>query len=138
MKKVAGMIFENDKKQILLLLRDNKPNIPFPNTWDMIGWHVEDDETFEEALVREVQEEIEIDLKQQEYTFFREYFCPSTKDAYENIKHIYYGKINIPVEEIRLHEWQRVQYFDYDEIMGLECANMTKEIFLEYMNATKI
>lgn len=62
MKKIAAIIFENDKGEILLYLRDNKPEIPFPDYWDLIGGHVEEGETPEDALVREVKEELDIDL----------------------------------------------------------------------------
>ncbi len=44
MKKIAAIIFENDKGEFLLALRDNKPGIPFPNHWDLIGGHVEEGE----------------------------------------------------------------------------------------------
>ena len=63
MKEIAAIILENDKGEFLLALRDNKPGIPFPNHWDLIGGHVEDGETPEEALVREVKEELDIELK---------------------------------------------------------------------------
>jgi 8-oxo-dGTP diphosphatase len=42
MKKIAAIIFENDDNKLLLFLRDNKQSIPFPNTWDLIGGHMED------------------------------------------------------------------------------------------------
>ena len=73
MKKIAAIILENDKGDILLYLRDNKPGIPFPNYWDLIGGHVEEGETPDQALVREVKEELNIDLK--EYTFYKKYEC---------------------------------------------------------------
>ena len=99
MKQIAAIILENDKGEFLLALRDNKSWIPFPNHWDLIGGHVEEGETPEEALVREVKEELDIDIK--DYSFFKKYEC-LTGDAYDNIKHIYTGKINIPIEEITL------------------------------------
>jgi 8-oxo-dGTP pyrophosphatase MutT (NUDIX family) len=58
MKTIAAIIFENDKGEFLFFLRDNKPGIPFPLHWDLFGGHVEEGETPEEALVREVKEEI--------------------------------------------------------------------------------
>ncbi len=45
MKEIAAIILENDKGEFLLYLRDNKPGIPFPNHWDLIGGHVEEGET---------------------------------------------------------------------------------------------
>ena len=131
MKKIAAIILENDNGEFLLALRDNKPGIPFPNHWDLIGGHVEEGETPEEALVREVKEELNIDLK--EYSFFKIYECLNG-DAYENTKYIYTGKINIPIEEITLLEGERPQYFTREEIPDVKFANIMKSIVLDYIN----
>jgi 8-oxo-dGTP diphosphatase len=134
MKKIAAIILENDEGEFLLALRDNKPGIPFPLHWDLIGGHVDEGETPEEALVREVKEELDIDLK--EYAFYRKYEC-LTGDAYENIKYIYTGKINLPIEEITLLEGERAQFFSNEEIPHLKFANIIKTVVLDYINDHK-
>jgi 8-oxo-dGTP diphosphatase len=131
MKEIAAIILENDSGEFLLYLRDNKPGIPFPDHWDLIGGHVEEGETPEEALVREVKEELDIDIK--EYTFYKKYEC-LTGDAYENIKYIYTGKINLLIEEVTLLEGVRPQYFTREEIPNVKFANILKTIVLEYIN----
>lgn len=131
MKEIAAIILENDKGELFLALRDNKPGIPFPNHWDLIGGHVEKGETPDEALVREVKEELDIDLL--DYTFYKKYECLEG-DAYPNIKFIYSGMINIPIEEITLLEGERAQYFSREEIQNLRFANIIKSIILEYIN----
>jgi 8-oxo-dGTP diphosphatase len=130
MKKIAAIILENDKGEFLLALRDNKSWIPFPNHWDLIGGHVEDGETPEEALIREVKEELDIDIK--DYHFYKTFEC-LTGDAYDNIKYIYTGKINLPIEEITLLEGERAQYFTREEIPDLKFANIIKSILMDYM-----
>lgn len=130
MKKIAAIILENDKGQFLLALRDNKPGIPFPNHWDLIGGHVEVGETPEQALVREFKEELDLDLK--EYTFFKKFACFSG-DTYPNIKYIYSGKINLPIEEVTLLEGERAQYFSQEEIPNVKFANIIKIIIMEYI-----
>jgi len=135
MKEIAAIILENDKGEFLLALRDNKPGIPFPNHWDLIGGHVEVGETPEEALVREVKEELHIDLKN--FTFYKKYEC-MTGDAYENTKYIYTGKINIPIEEVTLLEGERPQYFSKEEIPHVKFANIIKSIVMDYINSNKI
>ena len=131
MKKIAAIILENDKGEFLLYLRDNKPGIPFPDHWDLIGGHVENGETPEVALVREFKEELDLDLK--EYTFYKKYEC-LTGDAYENIKYIYSGKINLPIEKVTLLEGVRPQYFSREEIPGVKFANILKSIVMEYIS----
>jgi 8-oxo-dGTP diphosphatase len=134
MKEIAAIILENDKGEFLLALRDDKSWIPFPNHWDLIGGHVEEGETPEEALVREVKEELGIDIK--DYSFYKKYEC-FTGDAYENTKYIYAGKINIPIEEVTLFEGQRPQYFPKEEIPHVKFANIIKSIVLDYINDKK-
>jgi 8-oxo-dGTP diphosphatase len=131
MKEIAAIILENDKGEFLLYLRDNKPSIPFPDHWDLIGGHVEEGETPEEALIREVKEEIDIDLK--DYTFYKRYEC-LTGDAYENIKYIYHGKIDLPIEKITLLEGVRPQYFSKAEIPNVKFANILKSIVMDYIS----
>lgn len=131
MKEIAAIILENENGEFLLALRDDKPSIPFPNHWDLIGGHVEERETPEEALVREAKEELDIDLK--DYSFFRKYECYEG-DAYDNVKYIYSGKINIPIEKITLLEGQKAHYFKPEEIPDIKFANIIRSIMLDYIN----
>jgi 8-oxo-dGTP diphosphatase len=131
MKEIAAIILENTKGQFLLYLRDNKPEIPFPDHWDLIGGHVEEGETPEEALVREVKEELDIDLK--EFTFYKKFEC-LTGDAYPNTKYIYSGKINLPIDKITLLEGVRPQFFSREEIPQVKFANILKSIVMEYIS----
>jgi 8-oxo-dGTP diphosphatase len=131
MQKIAAIILENDKGEFLLALRDNKSWIPFPNHWDLIGGHVEEGETPEETLIREFKEELGLDLR--DYQFYKEFLCLEG-DAFENIKYIYSGKFNIPVEEITLYEGQYARYFTKEEIPDVKFANIIKSVVLDYIN----
>jgi 8-oxo-dGTP diphosphatase len=130
MKEIAAIILQNEKGEFLLALRDKKPGIPFPDHWDLIGGHVEEGETPEEALVREVKEELDIDIK--DYKFYKKYEC-LTGDAYENTKYIYSGRLDLPIEEITLLEGERPQFFSKDEIQDVKFANIIKTIVLDYI-----
>jgi 8-oxo-dGTP diphosphatase len=134
MKEIAAIILENDMGEFLLYLRDNKPGIPFPDHWDLIGGHVEDGETPDEALVREVKEELGIELK--DYSYYKTFECLSG-DAYPNIKYIYTGKINTPIEEITLFEGVRAEYFSTEDIPDVKFANILKSIVMDYIKTKK-
>ena len=116
----------------MFYLRDNKPGIPFPQHWDLIGGHIEEGETPDEALVRETKEELDIDLK--DFKFFKKYECPEG-DAYPNIKYIYSGKINLPIDEITLLEGDYAKYFKREEVPSLKFANILRSIVMEYISA---
>jgi 8-oxo-dGTP diphosphatase len=133
LKKIAAIILENDNNELLLYLRDNKPGIPFPNCWDLFGGHVEEGETTEEALIREVKEELGITLG--EFRFFKRYEC-LTGDAYPNEKFIFAGRINIPIEDMTLFEGERPQYFKRSEIPHVNFANILREVVMDYINET--
>ncbi len=131
MKKIAALILENNDGEILLYLRDNKPNIPFPHHWDLFGGHIEEGETPEEALIREVKEELDYDLK--EYEFFKKYEC-FKGDAYPNIKYVFIAKVDKPIEELKLQEGEKLQFFSRQEIPNVKISNILKNIVMDYIN----
>ena len=91
MKQIAQILLFDRSNRLIIYLRDDKPGIPFPNHWDLIGGHVEEGETPEQALRRETKEEIGIELKH--WDFYRRYDC-FAHDAYPNSKFIYHGRID--------------------------------------------
>ena len=112
MIRTSGAIIAYQGK-ILLFLRDGKPDRD-PNTWSLIGGHVEEGETHDEALVREVEEEISI--KPTNYTLL-------IRTTGEFDEEIYLYEIQLTphdVPQIRLgDEGQKVAFFRLDEIAQL-------------------
>jgi 8-oxo-dGTP diphosphatase len=51
-KMGASITFLNTANQILLFLRDDKPGLPFPNCWDVLGGGVAASETPLECITR--------------------------------------------------------------------------------------
>lgn len=58
---------------VLMMLRDDVPNIPFPNMWDLIGGAREEGETPFECLSRETEEECNISISEDQVVWRREY-----------------------------------------------------------------
>ncbi len=132
MQKVASLILENPKGEILLYLRDNNPAIPFPHHWDLFGGHVEEGESPEEALKRELQEELGLDVKN--HTFFKEYVV-TTEDLKPNRKFVYVAPIAMDGDQITLHEGERTQFFSPKEISTLKLASIHKQILTDYLRS---
>ncbi len=102
-EKVVGIILVNRKGDILLIHRENDPNIPAPNKWDIVGGHVELGESLEEALIREVKEEICLHLES--YQKFGEFHDQEAE------RYVYIGSIEKRLDELCLREGQGFGFF---------------------------
>ena len=132
LKQIAMVLLFDRQGRLLIYLRDDKPDIPFPNHWDFLGGHVEEGETPEEALVREVKEEIGVDLR--EWVFFRRYVC-TEGDAYPNIKYLYWARIDRTAEELTLYEGQRLMSITAEQRSELKLANILGQILEDFISS---
>jgi len=115
MKFGAGIILINSNNEVLLLLRDNKPEIPFPNQWDIPGGEIEQGETPDLTIRREMNEEMGLD-NLSDIKLFKIYRTDNLTDF------IFWKKLDLNVDEIILNEGQRIKYFSRDKIRELKLA----------------
>jgi 8-oxo-dGTP diphosphatase len=130
MKEISQVLLFDRNSRLLAYLRDNNPAIPFPNHWDLFGGHLEADETPEQALVREVREELGVELKH--WKFFRVYQC-ARGDVYPNIKHIYSAQIDQSSGQLTLNEGQRLMSIGLNELDRIKFANILGEIVADFI-----
>ena len=124
MQKGTSILFINDRLEVLLLLRDNIPTIPYPNMWDLPGGHVEADETPEECIKREMAEEMGIDLEN--FHFF------SAVAFSDRMEYVFWKQENLNIETICLTEGQKLRWFKESEIREMKlacCFNAVVEAF---------
>jgi len=128
--EVATALLFDSEGQLLIYLRDDKPDIPYPNHWDLFGGHVEKGETPEIALVREVQEELGIELTG--YTKFKTYHCLEG-DAQPNIKTVYSAHISQRAAELTLYEGQYLKGIEIERRHEYRFANILGDIIDDYV-----
>jgi len=126
-----ALVFDRDRK-LLIYLRDDKPTIPFPNHWDLFGGHVEAGETPEQALCRELHEEIGVTLDT--WQLFRRYEC-RTGDAYPNSKFIYHAAIDRRADDLTLYEGQRLTSIAAVERFEYKFANILAAVIEDFIAA---
>jgi 8-oxo-dGTP diphosphatase len=110
-KKGTSLIFVNRLREVLLVLRDNRSDIPFPNYWDILGGNVEEDETPEQCICREMKEEININIENP--SLFRMY------DFADRIEYTYWQIVDFDLDKMDLLEGQRLKWFSENEIYAM-------------------
>jgi 8-oxo-dGTP diphosphatase len=108
----ASIIFFNSSNHVLLFLRDDKPNLPYPNRWDLLGGGVEVGETPLQCIVREIKEEIA-------YTLVDPHLFRVTEFV-DRTEHTFFQRVDFDIEKLPLNEGQRLKWFSEDEILGLD------------------
>lgn len=116
MKKVdvVGAVIINEEGKILCALRSSQMSLP--GMWEFPGGKMEQGETPEETLVREIREELECEIEVGEFI---------TDDVYEYPSVLvrlitYFAKVTDGVPVPKEHE--RLEWVDRGELLKLEWA----------------
>jgi 8-oxo-dGTP pyrophosphatase MutT (NUDIX family) len=107
MLEVALAIVEQEGKW-LLQLRDDLDWIVAPGCWGLFGGHLEPGETPEEALRRELLEEIRWEAGPLSY-----WFADQTP---QRLAHFFLASLGEPLERLRLQEGQDFLLADLDDL----------------------
>ena len=129
-RKGSSIIFVNDKEQILLFLRDNKPDLPYPNMWDVPGGHVEANEHPEECIIREMKEEMDLDID--EFDLF------SKIEFEDRIEYTFWASADLDIDKIELTEGQQLKWFTRDEAKQTQLAYGFNEIVENFFSIAPI
>lgn len=127
----TAILFYNQNGEVLLQLRDNKPEISWPNHWRCLGGRVEDGESVEVCLKREIQEEIEHDLVEYEYLGVRQ-------SDEECDYHMFIGPLNKGVHDIVLNEGQEIRFFTPNDALELSLTNGARELVQRYIEKMSV
>jgi 8-oxo-dGTP diphosphatase len=121
-------ILQNPQGQVLLQQRDNIPGLPFAGYWSMPGGKTEDGETADEAIHRELVEEIELDVP---LKLWKVYERPGP-NLTVIVQYVYTGEIDREVSCFAINEGQALRYVDSGKFLELPIAYGFDELLGEY------
>ena len=121
----------NDKKQILLQKRSANKRFD-QNKWALCAGHVDAYESLEEAAIREIKEEIGLDISKEELIPFGERTI-LIKETNSHVTYSYYIKCNLKEKDftIQKEELSEVKWFDIDEVINMIIAHDSTIVFSE-------
>ena len=120
--------------KVLTVLRDNIPNIPYPNMWDLAGGGRENEESPYETMRREVLEELNIDIPESNVVWVKHYESV-TKPGKKSV----FMVANISdhqIESIKFgEEGQGYKMVSFQEFLdNKDVIDQLKHRFLDYWN----
>jgi len=114
--EAVGVVIVNRDKKVLIAKRN--PDKPMPNRWEFPGGKLEENETLEECGVREIKEELELDILIDDYigfenlTYKEQSFC----------LHIYTARRVDESQPLKLNEHTEFAWINMDELVKYDFA----------------
>jgi len=120
----VSAILINAQGQVLLQQRDDNPAIRYPGHWSLFGGTIEDGESPETAVAREVKEEIDFDMRN--FGLFRE-FVQNNKREFA-----FAGELSARLDELTLSEGQGMKFFSPSQLKELQIRPDDKDTLEQY------
>jgi mutator protein MutT len=126
---VGGILVSKSK----ILLGKRRADRLYPNIWDIFGGHIEEGETKEDALKRELDEEIGICVK--DFEFIETYQDKDPTYGIDYTHHIYiiHTWEGNPENKVP-KEHESIRWFSREDIENLKMHGEVKRIILEYLD----
>ena len=128
LKRFVGIILVNPEAKVLLQLR-SEGEAYYPGCWTLPGGMIEENESPEHALRREIKEELGVNLF--DYELLQKIIEKTPDEIVE--RYIYRGNIEKGIEDLKLGEGSALKYFSHREIPTLKIAFDLKSVIEEFM-----
>ncbi len=129
---VGAIITKQDAgtESILLALRNTEP---YKNYWSLPGGHIDPYETVKQAVIREVKEEVGLDIEPEFLFYFDEIIPEREIHAVVQVFHARAnGQVAVSPDEILAARWVSI-----DEALSMPLAFLHGEIIRQFQKQTK-
>lgn len=104
--KTVMVFVINDNKQFLI----QKSSIKKGNIYETLSGHVKDKQTSNQTVIKELSEELSINILDEDINFFKTYFYnKSIQEVYYIIKNIELNKLVYQKEEVSFAKWYSIK-----------------------------
>ena len=126
--RAAIALVTNELREILFNLRDDKPEIPHPNLWSLLGGGCEDNEDPHQAVLREVYEEAEL------YVEKAEPLCRVVDlDGSQGLITVFRIETTARLADLQLHEGQELRFFSLSQTHEISVVPLVRDILNQFL-----
>lgn len=130
-ENVSACIILNKNNEIFLQKKTQE--YVHPGVWTLFGGHIEENETPEQAMVRELNEELGIKFNLEKIKKIKEYIFQK-KDNSKIKFHIFSLTFDKDISEIKIGEGCGVAFFTKEEIKKINIIPFNFQIITEFLN----
>ena len=119
----AGVLLKDKSGKFLLQLRDNKKTISSQGKWSVFGGGVKRNENPLDAVIREMKEELELDMDKAHLKQIMAFPFPYRK------QYLFIYKKSIDPSKLKLHEGRKMELFSEKEIRRMKGVAYATRLF---------
>jgi 8-oxo-dGTP pyrophosphatase MutT (NUDIX family) len=132
LRRVVLIVPYNNKLEILFQDR-RSINKPLNKDYGFFGGGIEGEESIEEALAREVKEELSLDIKEfDDLEFFKKYYYEIKEKDISRELHVFLCKMP-EIDKLDIKEGKG-EIISIEKAMKLDISNMDKQILKEVLS----
>lgn len=126
LRKTVSVILLVDDENVLLQLRDDRKEIPYPGCWVTFGGTIEPGESPLAAAIRELDEELGLTVLEEEVFFYKSHVAEDFEES------VFWMRLREDPEKLELKEGQGMRVFHYKEALRLKLGFADKEILRQF------
>lgn len=147
----VGLLLYTPQHEVLMMLRDKKPGIFYPDTWCIFTGDLEKEDwcgdlniSLEHAVRREIGEELSVNVGDYKGPFSPQYLDPVCRkrytdyqngNGYDRLQFVFRSGLHVPFDSLALRgEGQELRLFNKNEIEEVVIAPSYREIILRHFN----
>lgn len=128
----GGFLYNPKTKSVLLHKRDLKTKIN-PNQWAFFGGLNEGNETPKQTFAREMQEELNIKVSEENIKQLCDYF----NEELQTYRYVFFVESGLEKSQMRLNEGEGFNWIALDEIFNYDLTEKTKRDLKHFLQVQK-